>query len=657
MSTTLKKDGVFLNSKGQVLYDNYGTVQTDKNGKVIIGNDGVIRDYLGYVVKDAKGNPLIAKYTFDPKSSIAKKIFTEKMIADNQVYLNKFGQVERDRFGIVKRNSNGEVVIGPEGIIRDEKGFALFDSDSNVLRKGPTHIYNTPLDFNDISVKLDIDELNNLIKMCKNSPPGKLYNPKSKKYIKRNSPKGMLLEDFNKTCAENQTKIDPKDKVIIETILNLKVPKGVYPSDNLLLKDVLAPENKMIPDVNNALIKAAPEFFVSNTLIGQIISAVIIILMSTVSENKDLKRKFIDKLLSVISKARKKATFIYLDLVLRFFKNKPEIVKLLTSVSLLSSIPLLVGSLFIYRKNFKNSLDRYVSSKVVPLILDTASPLDKTRVFLESSGVINKGDTVVNPVKLSLESDYFINNNKRGIYINYNLLNKKDNLLVKFLTTNVYLDNAMTPVVEQLRLVKTENELYEVKGDLYFIVSDILNDILKYETTYYAAIDFINKAQTLRDIDIELNYAESRFSPKEYNTSPGYMKNIFKKESILEFFRQSGMNYNKETQKILIEAGDNLMYSNILRDNLNILAKVKYNMNIAKLDIQKATIRNINTVLVNLKASLSVFKSTLSKVRKYDPEKPLDFFILKKDPLEIEKEAFEKKVDTDYTKKFSKFSR
>lgn len=416
-----------LDDNGNVISDIHGEVYRNKQGYVIVGKDGLIRDALGYIIKDARDLPLKAKLDYAPTES-KKKSVKNRRILEDEANLNPDGSVDYDKYGVVKREKNGMVVLGADGVFRDSRGFVLKNAKGIVLKKLNYIKYNRIQDI----------EVANL--------PSKKSSGK----------------EIKKISVKNYTE---DDKVILNLLLNIKVPDGYYTETNLKLKDLIDPARNLVPNFTKVFLSLYPSFFLSSSSTTNIVVNMLALILSDSIPYPELKQKLTDEILIILSSARKQANFIFAKFVLTNFKNNPESLKILKSIPYIKLIPIILGAFAIYggsNKNLANSLQSgislFLADSSVPLKLDRREVV--TRSYLEDEKIISQGDTTINLKKLGLfYKTSAIDNKEKGIAIERILtFFSGGSLNIEMIVFNPYTETK-SAAVTQIKLVKTENDL------------------------------------------------------------------------------------------------------------------------------------------------------------------------------------------------------
>ena len=76
----------------------------------------------------------------------------------------------------------------------------------------------------------------------------------------------------------------------MDQLLNIKVPEGYYPRENLVVRDLINPDNKIIPNIDKILLNIAPGFFLKNNPAAKILAALISLVVSDVIPYPKIKK-------------------------------------------------------------------------------------------------------------------------------------------------------------------------------------------------------------------------------------------------------------------------------------------------------------------------------------------------------------------------------
>lgn len=712
-------DQPIVDLHGNVLSDIYGDVHRDINGYVIIGLDGVIRDALGYVVKDDLDQPLIAKWDYITSSNTAEKLIEQKIKKD-EVHFDSKGRVAWDQYGLVKRNNLGNVIVGPEGIIRDFKGFALYNKKGEVLQKGRMHRYNKVSKIDPFNLPIpkskslsknnwskyinkeleQNEQIKNLIFLCEKAPPGKVLDPYLKIYIDADSEEGKKYKTFHKKCLleKKVSEFTAEDKKIMDQLLNIKVPEGYYPRENLVVRDLINPDNKIIPNIDKILLNIAPGFFLKNNPAAKILAALISLVVSDVIPYPKIKKYISDNMLKIINKARQKTSFLFSKIMLTLFKEKPKSLEILKNIPISTVLPIILGTFTLYagtRKNIPSSLSTaiqlFTAKTNVKIVLDTDSPVGQTRVYLQDTGVLSKGETTINLEKLGLFDENSAKDNSRdGIKIRKNTLSQNPVLLfVELISSVPYLKNTKKNLAGEISIIKNEVELNKLKMRKDADIRLTIENLKKIKEKYIIALDNIVKIVELNILQqtqrltiekliamkdnamgaeekkkIEGQIKEYRDGPKEIQEK---MKNGELPEKIIvefaaksalsrlairdfvkiEVIKQSLISSNllkddaEHAIKVVLHAANSMDYSDTIRSNLNIIDDITFNLNNARKDLHNAKLKNINLIFLRINDTESVLNSVIRKIRIYEVSDPLSFYLAKGSPVSMDKVAKE----------------
>jgi hypothetical protein len=587
---------VKVDNYGNVLEDSYGEVSRNSKGYVILGKDGYIRDALGNIVKGVQGRPLKARIPYAPTDT-AKNSLIKKRIAQDEAYLRPDGTVDYDKYGVVKRNSDGIVILGADNIFRDQNGFALFDSNGIVLEKPKNVRY---IGVSDILVE-------NLPKIAKGVK-------------KTSSPKK----------PSNYTK---DDTVLMNHLLNIKIPNGYYPQQDLTIKDLLDPSKNLVPDYTKILLNLAPKFFLRNSPVSRVILNVVALVLSDTIPYPELKSKLSNEILKVLSGARQQASVLFAKFVLTRFKDHPETLRFLRAFPFIKIVPVILAAFTIYggvKKNLRGSLDSsislFFSEGLVPLKLDKNEVV--TRKFLEDNKVISKGDTVVNLKNLGLfNTDTVRDNIQKGISLKKVLtFFYGSNLTVTLEVTNPYI-GVRTESITQIELVKNSGDVKVIAKNIDFKVSRILNKLSENVSHFENILHDINTYKTIRDTVQTLEQAEKIISeasksPQKYSQEVvgSLKKQVESRGKTVDDLIQK-LKYISIKNKVedIAKNSDILNYhtidfSNKLVDILNFLKSRETALISLRKEITKANTDNINIIKIICDNTITEIEASIPKI-------------------------------------------
>jgi hypothetical protein len=578
-------DKLVLDNNGNVISDIHGDVYRDKRGYVVVGKDGLIRDALGYIVKDARDIPFKAKLDFAPTES-KKSSLKKKRILDDEVVLNTDGTVDYDKYGVVKRTKNGVVVLAPNGVFRDSKGFVLKNDKGFVLKKPD--------------------------------------------YIKYNSLEDIEALPVKKSSAKTAKKVSLKnytedDKTILNLLLNIKVPEGYYTDSGLKLKDLIDPARNLVPNFTKVFLSLYPSFFLSSSATTNIVINVLALILSDAIPYPELKKKLTDEILSVLSSARKQANFIFAKFVLTNFKNNPETVKILKSIPYLKIIPIILAAFTIYggsSKNLSNSLQSgislFLAESSVPLRLNKKEVV--TRSYLETEKIISPGDTTINLKKLGLfYKTSAIDNKDQGISIEKILtFFSGASLSIELNVYNPYTETK-SAAVTQIKLIKTDSDvkaiILETQNTANRTIKklneninhfeDILADIatvakIKKETAYNTNIEKFLQEKKARNISYtvqEMTSIEMEVVKitEKINSLVGSLKRISADSELSSY--------------------NTLQFSTKVLNILNFLKTRQVALTLLLKDISKSTKENANSIKIITDNTVTEVNGSLPKIK------------------------------------------
>lgn len=567
-----------LDRNGNVISDIHGEVYRDKQGYVILGKDGLIRDALGYIVKDAKFLPLKVKFDYAPTES-KKSSLNKKRILGDEAVLNPNGTVDYDKYGVVKRGKNGRVVLGVDGIFRDSKGFALKDLDGFILKKHKNFKYNR---IEDIDTAL----------------------LPSKKSSTRASPKKVSIKNYT-----------DDDKTVLNLLLNIKVPEGYYTEKNLKMKDLIDPARNLVPNFTKVFLSLYPSFFLSSSATTNIVINILALILSDAIPYPELKKKLTDEILLVLSSARKQASFVFANYILTNFKNNPGTVKILKSIPYIKIIPIILAGFTIYggaNKNLPDSLQAgislFLADSSVPLLLNKKEVV--TRSYLENEKIISPGDTTINLKKLGLfYKTSSIDNKEKGIAIEKILtFFSSGNLKIELVVYNPYTETKSVSATE-IDIIKTDYALAtEINKTTKRADRNIvkLNENIKYLEDLLQDINTIKKIRELNENKVaEEKFLKTQQDNKDVNASKGYYSEqaiAYREKSISAITNKINELTNvlkfSGSNTLCIDRYNTLLFSSKVLSILNFLKSRRLAVVSLLKDISKANKENINIIKI-----------------------------------------------------------
>lgn len=577
-----------LDGNGNVISDIHGEVYRDNKGYVIVGKDGLIRDALGYIIKDARDLPLKAKLDYAPTES-KKKSVKNRRILEDEANLNPDGSVDYDKYGVVKREKNGMVVLGPDGIFRDSRGLVLKNAKGIVLKKLNNIKYNR---IEDIDVSL---------------LPTKRSSIKAAK----------------KVSVKNYTE---DDKTVLNLLLGIKIPDGYYSEKNLKLKDLIDPARNLVPNFTKVFLNLYPSFFLSSSATTNIVINVLALILSDAIPYPELKKKLTDEILVVLSSARKQANFVFAKFVLTKFKNNPETVKTLKSIPYIKLIPIILAAFTIYggsSKNLPNSLQAGISLFLAEssVLLQLNKKEVVTRSYLEAEKIISPGETTINLKKLGLfYKTSAIDNREKGIKIEKILtfFSGSNSLNVGLMIYNPYTETKSS-AVSQIKPIKTQEDVQIIikeTEDQAAKVIKILDDAINHFE------DILKDIKTVKDI---LELEESK---KEMVTVLTIRKNNpnFYSAALITSSENAVNNTEKRIESlkrtlkfITIDSTATAYYSNSIFSVkvltiLNFLKSRQVALVSLRKDISKANKDNINIIKIITQNTNNEVRGNLPKI-------------------------------------------
>jgi hypothetical protein len=577
-----KLDNEIIDKFGNVISDIYGEPSRDNNGYIILGLDRVIRDYRGRAVKDILDQPLIFKPNKTEKS---------KRIIDEEIVFNDSGEIVGDRYGAVKRNSKREVIIGPEGIIRDKDGFVMYSASDVVLKKGYR--------FNYIS-KEDID-------------PFTLILPPIKREI-------------------NVSDVKSEDKIILDKLLNIKVPEGYFEQSNLKMNDLLDENITANPDIIKNLLRVAPDFFIQDNLTTRVIVTIISFIVSNIIPWKDAKRFLSSKFLDIISNSKNNANIKFANFILKLEKTSPKIHKKISTFTfpdllkiLLGSYTLLVTGKKLAPQALSSSINAFINKTNVKLILDSNRSVDVTRIYLENNKLINKGSNTIDLSKLGLLNENSVGDNAlKGIKIEFSQDDKDFPLYISnFTITNIYSSNLKKNTIFRINPYKNNQNKLDLISEYKIRTEDILKRAKDVIFGYANAVSYMN---LIEDVTLDNQILKNiRLSDnkeiKKYISDKN--KSISEKLNIL---KAANINVTPDEINLINKIRLSRNFSDLLRSSHNSLNDIIFTSEKIISDLSKITLKNYNIEFFILDDTLGSLTIILDKIDYYDPEDPLKFY-------------------------------
>jgi hypothetical protein len=577
-----KLDNEIVDKFGNVISDIYGEPSRDKNGYIILGLDRVIRDYRGRAVKDILDEPLIFKPNKTEKS---------KRIIDEEIVFNDSEEIIGDRYGAVKRNSKGEVIIGPEGIIRDKDGFVMYSATDVVLKKGYR--------FNYIS-KEDID------------------------------PFTLLLPPINREI--NVSGVKSEDKIILDKLLNIKVPEGYFEQSNLKMNDLLDENIMANPDIVKNLLRVAPDFFIQDNFTTRVIVTIISFIVSNIIPWKDAKRFLASKFLDIISNSKNNANIKFANFILKLEKTNPKIHKKISTFTfpdllkvLLGGYTLLVTGKKLAPQALSSSINTFINKTNVKLILDSNRSVDVTRIYLENNKLINKRSNTIDLSKLGLLNENSVGDNAlKGIKIEFSQDDKDFPLYISnFTITNIYSSNLKKNTVFRINPYKNNQNKLDLISEYKNRTEDILKRAKDIIFGYANAVSYMN---LIEDVTLDNQILKNiRLSDnkeiKKYISDKN--KSISEK---LDILKAANINVTPDEINLINKIRLSRNFSNLLRSSHNSLNDVIFTSEKIISDLSKITLKNYNIEFFILDDTLGSLSIILDKIDYYDPEDPLKFY-------------------------------
>lgn len=568
-------DDEVLDIHGNVLSDIYGEPTRDTNGYVIPGLDNVVRDARGRAMKDVSGQVLYYK-----KNTIDLE---ERELLDGVIKDDK-GKVIGDSYGAVKRNNNGEVIVGSEGVIRDSLGYVMKNAEGKPLIKGRRYKF------------INKDEID---------------------------PFTLITKPYVKTAE-----IPKEYSYIIDEMLKIKIPKGYFEKDNLELKDLLDKNSYSPPVVSKTIVSLAPEFFIKNNTAAR---ALVVILSYVLTQIpwETVRREVISKILEIISKSRKQANLEFVKFVLNLEETNPEILKVIKKVPFKKIIALTTTAYIGFAATNKMApqalnaaINSVLKQTTIPLLLESKEESDSTRKYLEEKKIINVSDSVINLGKLGLLDENTVKDNK-GIKIKYMPGNDTEPLYIyDFVITNKYISNIKKNIVTRVNPVDSSKIKELAIANMKRKIKNTLERVQENKNKHVNAVEYmkivknieLNK-EIMSNIKIKDDIIIQKYLEK-LQESDKKRKDVLNALGIKDF----------KTLNVIFKVVFSSRFSDSLRKEFNIMNRIIFLCELMLKDSNQINMKNVNVKLAIFKDALNYLENSFSSVKKFDPRDPVAFY-------------------------------
>lgn len=456
------------------------------------------------------------------------------------------------------------------------------------------------------------------------------------------------------------------DKVILNKILDIKVPEKYYSKPNLALRDILTPgDNNLAKGVAKQVLKILPSVLISDPRYNILIN-ILAFLLSDAIPYEPVKVFIIDKIVKILNENKGGINFSFTKAFLKLRTGNSVSLKALRNLSFLAVLAIMTGAYVAYKKTgdekgifkYVNQLVNQVRSKTSsPFTTETTELTGETRNYLVEQKIIKAGDTTVRLEKLNILSPEISNLNPKGINIVFNpVANTKNPLTLKLSATVPYLDNSTKFLSGEVKINRTTRDLKDIQEELsnvllfykenlsqisqlYAKVLENISLVVRYDTIQrahsYTIEDLIQEGgnNSASKIRIYENSGEEILKEglsvkklaERYSLPELAISNFLEMKKITDTLAYSGINI-KAHSDVILKASLSSTFLTALRDNINIIRNTQSKLDQASRDAKSSTLKNINIVSLRIEDTASVLSNAIQRIKVYDRDNVEKFF-------------------------------